>query len=136
MTYIYILVNKKKKGNFFICLFFLQIFFKIIFRYICTCLKGYVDASPNITHYPGRICHKPKHEKLNDDDGLTKSSLITCTPKESKCGTNEACTDRKARGKFVCDCAENAFRFTDNTCRCKFFFFSLYFNKILKKLSN
>ncbi|EJD74058.1 transmembrane cell adhesion receptor mua-3, partial [Loa loa] len=84
--------------------------------YICTCRQGFVDASHNITHYPGRVCHKPKQEKLNDNN-LSKGSLITCNPDKPKCGTNEVCTDRKARGKFVCDCVENAFRFTDNTCR-------------------
>jgi hypothetical protein len=28
--------------------------------YTCHCEPGFVDASPNIARYPGRICNKPK----------------------------------------------------------------------------
>lgn len=28
--------------------------------YICKCKQGFVDVSPNITHYPGRVCNSPK----------------------------------------------------------------------------
>lgn len=28
--------------------------------YTCHCQPGFVDASPNITVYPGRVCNKPK----------------------------------------------------------------------------
>uniref|UniRef100_A0A158RCP8 VWFA domain-containing protein n=1 Tax=Thelazia callipaeda TaxID=103827 RepID=A0A158RCP8_THECL len=84
--------------------------------YICTCRQGFVDASHNITHYPGRVCHKPKHEKIRDNT-IVLHNLDRCDPKKPNCRTNEICTDRKARGQFICDCTENAFRFTDGTCR-------------------
>uniref|UniRef100_A0A183D6A3 EGF-like domain-containing protein n=1 Tax=Gongylonema pulchrum TaxID=637853 RepID=A0A183D6A3_9BILA len=85
--------------------------------YICTCRQGFVDASPNITHYPGRVCRKPKQEKQSDTIVGAQSNLDSCDPKKPKCGSNEVCSDRKARGQFICECAENAFRFKDGTCR-------------------
>uniref|UniRef100_F1KPJ6 Transmembrane cell adhesion receptor mua-3 n=1 Tax=Ascaris suum TaxID=6253 RepID=F1KPJ6_ASCSU len=84
--------------------------------YICTCRKGYVDASQNVTHYPGRVCQKPKEEKHNTQFD-SQSQFDSCDPKRPKCGANEVCSDRKARGQFICECAPNAFRFTDGTCR-------------------
>jgi hypothetical protein len=33
--------------------------------YICKCRQGYVDVSPNITHYPGRICNSPKNNEYD-----------------------------------------------------------------------
>lgn len=89
-----------------------------IYRYICTCRTGYVDASLNITHYPGRVCHKPR-EEAQKDIKESQSQLHLCDPKNPKCGQNEICTDRKVRGQFICECNPNAFRFTDGTCRCK-----------------
>lgn len=94
-------------------------------------MQGFVDASHNITHYPGRVCHKPKQENFISNS-VPKSPSISCNPHKPKCGTNEVCTDRKTRGKFVCDCAENAFRFTDNTCRCKLLLFYAYYISKLK----
>ncbi|VDN55231.1 unnamed protein product [Dracunculus medinensis] len=84
--------------------------------YICTCRTGYVDASLNITHYPGRVCHKPR-EEAQKDIKESQSQLHLCDPKNPKCGQNEICTDRKVRGQFICECNPNAFRFTDGTCR-------------------
>ncbi|KHJ82473.1 hypothetical protein OESDEN_17833 [Oesophagostomum dentatum] len=28
--------------------------------YECKCRPGFVDASPDVAHYPGRVCNKPK----------------------------------------------------------------------------
>lgn len=84
--------------------------------YVCSCRPGYVDASPNVTHYPGRVCRKPI-EKLTSNDVITSFSTDSCDPKGSQCGTNEVCTDRGKRGHYGCQCADNAFRYSDGTCR-------------------
>uniref|UniRef100_A0A158PBM6 EGF-like domain-containing protein n=1 Tax=Angiostrongylus cantonensis TaxID=6313 RepID=A0A158PBM6_ANGCA len=84
--------------------------------YVCSCRVGYVDASPNVTHYPGRICRKPT-ERLTSSDIVSSFSTDSCDPKRSQCGTNEACTDRGQRGHYSCQCADNAFRYSDGTCR-------------------
>ncbi|ETN68367.1 EGF-like domain protein [Necator americanus] len=87
--------------------------------YVCSCRSGYVDASPNATHYPGRVCRKPV-EKITLTDFTSSFSHDSCDPKRSSCGANEVCTDRGQRGHFACQCAENAFRYEDGTCRfCK-----------------
>ncbi|KAK6743395.1 hypothetical protein RB195_010571 [Necator americanus] len=84
--------------------------------YVCSCRSGYVDASPNATHYPGRVCRKPV-EKITLTDFTSSFSHDSCDPKRSSCGANEVCTDRGQRGHFACQCAENAFRYEDGTCR-------------------
>lgn len=85
--------------------------------YLCACKKGYIDASANTTHYPGRVCRKPTKLVINEQHADTALSLDSCDPTRPKCQHNEVCTDKKVKGEFVCDCAENAFRFHDNTCR-------------------
>ncbi|KAK0416184.1 hypothetical protein QR680_012332 [Steinernema hermaphroditum] len=83
--------------------------------YTCTCRKGFVDASPNITHYPGRICNKPKQPtQLNPEFDQQEDACDVHAP---KCGVHEICTDRKSKGQFVCDCETNAFRYEDGSCR-------------------
>lgn len=50
--------------------------------YLCSCRPGYVDTSPNATHFPGRICLKPVEKLLS---GLKDTSFSTdgCDPKVS-----------------------------------------------------
>ncbi|KIH62811.1 calcium binding EGF domain protein [Ancylostoma duodenale] len=84
--------------------------------YVCSCRSGYVDASPNATHYPGRVCRKPV-EKLTVSEFTSSFSHDSCDPKRSQCGANEVCTDRGQRGHYACQCADNAFRYEDGTCR-------------------
>lgn len=48
--------------------------------YVCSCRSGYVDASPNATHYPGRVCRKPI-EKLTVADFTSSFSHDSCDPK-------------------------------------------------------
>lgn len=84
---------------------------KLIFR------AGFIDASTNSTHYPGRICKKPVKITINEQHADTALSLDSCDVNNPKCQSNEICTDKKVKGEFVCDCAENSFRFNDNTCR-------------------
>ncbi|KAI6201465.1 hypothetical protein M3Y96_00844600 [Aphelenchoides besseyi] len=85
--------------------------------YLCTCKSGFVDASNNITHYPGRVCNKPTKISIDSQHADTSLSLDSCDPARPKCGANEICVDRRVKGEFVCECADNAFRFDDNTCR-------------------
>ena len=85
--------------------------------YSCFCKSGFVDASANATHYPGRVCRKPVKITIDDQHADTALSLDSCDPSHPKCQNNEVCTDRKVKGEFVCDCADNSFRFHDNTCR-------------------
>uniref|UniRef100_A0A7E4VNX4 Transmembrane cell adhesion receptor mua-3 n=1 Tax=Panagrellus redivivus TaxID=6233 RepID=A0A7E4VNX4_PANRE len=82
--------------------------------YYCTCRHGFVDASSNITHYPGRVCNKPQKPQ---EDPKTSASLETCDVNNPRCGNNAICTDKKSKGTFICECAENAFRFFDGSCR-------------------
>ncbi|KAK6027850.1 EGF-like domain protein, partial [Ostertagia ostertagi] len=84
--------------------------------YVCSCRNGYVDASPNATHYPGRVCRKPI-ERLTVTEFTSSFSHDSCDPKKPRCGTNEICTDRGQRGHHSCQCADNAFRYEDGTCR-------------------
>ncbi|CAB3403060.1 unnamed protein product [Caenorhabditis bovis] len=84
--------------------------------YLCSCRPGYVDTSPNATHYPGRICTKPV-EKISTTLQESSFSVDACDPRHPKCGPNEVCTDRNSRGQYSCDCADNAFRYTDGSCR-------------------
>ncbi|VDM79491.1 unnamed protein product [Strongylus vulgaris] len=84
--------------------------------YVCSCRPGYVDASPNATHYPGRVCRKPV-EKFTMSEFTSSFSHDSCDPKRSRCGANEVCTDRGQRGHYSCQCADNAFRYEDGTCR-------------------
>ncbi|OZC08479.1 hypothetical protein X798_04540 [Onchocerca flexuosa] len=89
--------------------------------YICTCRQGFVDASHNITHYPGRVCRKPRQEKLNDVSP-SKGALITCDPNEPKCGSNEVCTDLYAACVGINDCDKNAVcanAFDSYICQCR-----------------
>ncbi|PAV59374.1 hypothetical protein WR25_03507 [Diploscapter pachys] len=81
----------------------------------CEDAKGYIDVSPNSTHYPGRVCVKPI-EKVN---AQLSNSLSTddCNPSRPQCQQNEICTDRGSKGVFTCQCAENAFRYMDGTCK-------------------
>lgn len=86
--------------------------------YRCACKAGWIDASNNITHYPGRSCVKPNAKRLGATSAEIALQLDTCDPKKPHCGANERCTDRdRAKGEFVCDCIEGAFRHHDQTCR-------------------
>lgn len=80
--------------------------------YICSCKPGFLDASANSTHYPGRVCVKPG-EQL---DLQPNFSVDACDVANPQCGENEVCSDAK-HGAFVCDCAEGYFRHTDRSCR-------------------
>ncbi|CAJ0578738.1 unnamed protein product, partial [Mesorhabditis spiculigera] len=86
--------------------------------YICTCRAGYVDASPSPKIYPGRVCMKPIDrihvKKMTADTGL---QLDGCDPKAPNCQNNEICTDRSRKGHHVCECMDNAFRYSDGTCK-------------------
>lgn len=85
--------------------------------YLCSCKQGFIDASTNVTHYPGRDCRKPTKVIINEQHADSALSLDSCDPDHPKCHANEVCTDRKVKGEFVCDCDNNSFRFQDNTCR-------------------
>uniref|UniRef100_A0A183D647 EGF-like domain-containing protein n=1 Tax=Gongylonema pulchrum TaxID=637853 RepID=A0A183D647_9BILA len=94
---------------------------------ICRCRPGYADISSSFERLPGRHCIEAVNEcrdsALNDCsenaicEDAKEGNLDSCDPKKPKCGSNEVCSDRKARGQFICECAENAFRFKDGTCR-------------------
>ncbi|GMS89863.1 hypothetical protein PENTCL1PPCAC_12038, partial [Pristionchus entomophagus] len=86
--------------------------------YVCACRAGFVDASPNSVHYPGRVCRKPI-EKITSvqEDARTSLSVDECDPKNPKCGRNEVCSAKVVQGQNVCACADNAFRYHDGSCR-------------------
>uniref|UniRef100_A0AC34GM51 EGF-like domain-containing protein n=1 Tax=Panagrolaimus sp. ES5 TaxID=591445 RepID=A0AC34GM51_9BILA len=58
--------------------------------------------------------NKPRKQ---DDGQQVSHQLDSCNPKDPRCGNNAICTDRKSKGQFTCECAENAFRFYDGSCR-------------------
>ncbi|CAD5215432.1 unnamed protein product [Bursaphelenchus okinawaensis] len=82
--------------------------------YLCSCKSGFIDASSNITHYPGRVCVKPNDNTLELHEGFSHDS---CDINFPKCGQNEQCTDQKIKGETVCDCAPGYFRYQDGSCR-------------------
>ncbi|CAJ0943046.1 unnamed protein product, partial [Mesorhabditis belari] len=87
--------------------------------FICTCRTGYVDASPTPKVYPGRVCMKPVEriqvKKMTQAD--KSFQMDGCDPKANSCASNEVCTDRVRKGKFTCECMDNAFRYSDGSCR-------------------
>uniref|UniRef100_A0A914WTS8 EGF-like domain-containing protein n=1 Tax=Plectus sambesii TaxID=2011161 RepID=A0A914WTS8_9BILA len=84
--------------------------------YTCRCRPGFVDASSNITHYPGRVCNKPKGpEEIGGPTSLPQ--LEECDVKNPRCKANEVCIDKDNKGTTLCECAPNAFRFEDGSCR-------------------
>ncbi|KAI1731796.1 calcium-binding EGF domain-containing protein [Ditylenchus destructor] len=76
--------------------------------YTCACPTGYVDASPNSTQYPGRVCNK------KPDEGLPgfQEDEISCDPHVlNACGPNAICnSDHK------CECQGSTSRYYDNMC--------------------
>lgn len=71
-----------------------------------------MDVSANITHYPGRVCNKPKNE-----NSLIEASTDACDPKASKCGANEICMKHNSNDDYGCVCAQGSIRYYDGTCR-------------------
>lgn len=85
--------------------------------YTCRCKEGFVDASPNVTHYPGRVCNKPT---TSDGNTTTQAPFIIeqCDPKAAKpCGGREGEVCIQEGDKFICQCSKNASRFEDGTCK-------------------
>ncbi|CAD5230397.1 unnamed protein product [Bursaphelenchus okinawaensis] len=86
--------------------------------YLCQCKPGYVDASTNVTQYPGRTCILPSalSRPVVTLATTTLSSQPQCTiGRNDTCRLNELCSENN--GVLACDCVENAFRFRDGTCR-------------------
>ncbi|CAD5233599.1 unnamed protein product [Bursaphelenchus xylophilus] len=86
--------------------------------YLCKCKPGFVDASTNVTHYPGRTCVLPSSlsRPAPTFTTTTLSPQPQCTlGRNDTCRPNELCVQMD--GTLGCDCVENAFRFRDGTCR-------------------
>lgn len=81
--------------------------------YICSCLKGFVDASPNTTHYPGRVCNKPS--KLTPGIEENKDSCDPHAP--NSCRSGMVCSDKMQKGQFICECADTSHKFYEGQCR-------------------
>jgi hypothetical protein len=85
--------------------------------YSCRCRDSYVDVSPNITRYPGRVCNEArKPPDIGGTNGTDNLQLDPCEPNNNTtCKAGEVCK-RDARGNYVCDCAANQLRF-DGVCK-------------------
>uniref|UniRef100_A0A915D433 Transmembrane cell adhesion receptor mua-3 n=1 Tax=Ditylenchus dipsaci TaxID=166011 RepID=A0A915D433_9BILA len=78
--------------------------------YTCKCKQGFVDASSNTTHYPGRTCNKPNDIGQNQQNDPQK-----CDPAvPNTCGPNAACND--VNGEPVCECLAS-YSYFGGTCR-------------------
>ncbi|VDN07984.1 unnamed protein product [Thelazia callipaeda] len=65
--------------------------------YICTCLEGYIDESPNQSKKPGRIC---------------RQQIDECAKGIHNCSANAICIDLP--NGFLCRCKENYIDFSPN----------------------
>ncbi|KAI6194473.1 hypothetical protein M3Y96_01128600 [Aphelenchoides besseyi] len=85
--------------------------------YTCHCMPGFVDASADTNRFPGRICNRPTAAS-KPPETFPRMDQDLCDPNSQRaCRPNEVCAEHKTPGTFTCDCASNAFRFRDGTCR-------------------
>jgi len=95
--------------------------------YVCRCREGFLDASPNVTHFPGRVCHKPSDTSATNNSSssvLVALSTDPCDPNapEPCRRKHEVCREQdvgRGEKRHVCICATNATRVDDGTCKGK-----------------
>ncbi|KAJ1374160.1 Transmembrane matrix receptor MUP-4 [Parelaphostrongylus tenuis] len=79
--------------------------------YECKCRPGFVDASPDIPHYPGRVCNRPK-----SPEHYGQISRQPQCRDSKQCGPNEECR-YNAKGETVCQCVRGAVQQPDGKCK-------------------
>uniref|UniRef100_A0A1I7XQI4 EGF-like domain-containing protein n=1 Tax=Heterorhabditis bacteriophora TaxID=37862 RepID=A0A1I7XQI4_HETBA len=75
------------------------------------CRPGFVDASPDVTHYPGRVCNRPKSPEYYGQ----LSRQPQCSSAE-QCGPNEECRFN-TKGELVCQCKRGSVQQIDGHCK-------------------
>ncbi|CAG9540270.1 unnamed protein product [Cercopithifilaria johnstoni] len=83
--------------------------------YICKCKEGFVDASPNITHYPGRQCIAPKDPQYINK-AKSQQTEFPCHPVfKPTCSMNQVCS-MDDQGMHSCQCSPSSILTPNGQC--------------------